>query len=365
MSLCYKTGVDFFLPGASDRRIWGDTKEPVHNRGPLMRKFVFLWTMLVVLAFQVGSLTHAQADAVGRLTLVEGRVDLMRGGQLPATPVKVDDGVQTGDVLRTKSLSKAQITFIDNSTLAIAPESRVAIEAYMFDSVQNKRNVVLQLFQGLAHAVVSKVYKSAEPDFVIKTHTAVMGIRGTEFGIRLHPNSSTILNFTGLLQVGNILSEVSQLSRRAFKLAYSFGPGAGSGQHWVLLKDMQGTTVGRGLPPTQAFGISPADLKAFMNQMAVGLTSRKRDGGAGGGGGGTVTVSETTGGFLSTGGGPQGSDSVLGNRSPFSVIPGNLNTPVYTPPPVAPPQTVAPAPAVTTAPTPPKPTLPPPGPITR
>ena len=217
-----------------------------------MRKFVFLWTMLVVLAFQMGPVSHAQADAVGRLTLVEGRVDILRGGQLPATPVKVDDGVQTGDVLRTKSLSKAQITFIDNSTLAIAPESRVGIEAYMFDSGQNKRNVVLQLFQGLAHAVVSKVYKSAEPDFVIKTHTAIMGIRGTEFGIRLHPNSSTILNFTGLLQVGNILSEVSQLSRRAFKLAYSFGPGAGSGQHWVFLKDYARAPLWGGvcLPPS-------------------------------------------------------------------------------------------------------------------
>jgi uncharacterized membrane protein YgcG len=321
-----------------------------------MRKFFFLWTILMVLAFQVGSLTHAQADAVGRLTLVEGRVDLLRGGQLPATPVNVDDGVQPGDVLRTKSQSKAQVTFIDNSTLAIAPESRVAIEAYMFDSGQNKRNVVLHLFQGLAHAVVSKVYKSAEPDFVIKTHTAIMGIRGTEFGIRLHPNSSTILNFTGLLQVGNILSEVSQLSRRAFKLAYSFGPGAGSGQQWVFLKDMQGTTVGRGLPPTQAFGISPEDLKAFMNQMAVGLISRKS--GAGGGGGGTVTVSETGGGFSSTGGGP---DSVLGNQSPFSGLPGNLNTSVYTPPPVTPPPVVAAPPPPPPPPPPPTPKTPPAG----
>jgi hypothetical protein len=99
-----------------------------------MRKCVFFLVVLAILAFQMGPLTDAQADAVGRLTQVEGRVDILRGGQLPATPVKVDDGVQTGDVLRTKSLSKAQITFIDNSTLTISPESRVSIEAYMFDS---------------------------------------------------------------------------------------------------------------------------------------------------------------------------------------------------------------------------------------
>jgi hypothetical protein len=232
-----------------------------------MRKCAFFLVVLAILAFQMGPLTDAQADAVGRLTQVEGRVDILRGGQLPATPVKVDDGVQTGDVLRTKSLSKAQITFIDNSTLTISPESRVSIEAYMFDSAQNKRNAVIQLFQGLAHVVVSKVYQSAEPDFAVKTQTAIMGVRGTDFGVRLHPNSSEILNFEGRLQVGNIFPEVSQLLRRAFKVAYSFGSGAGGGNQWIFLNNMQGTTVARGLPPTLPYGLTSQDRDMFMGQL--------------------------------------------------------------------------------------------------
>ena len=241
-----------------------------------MRKRAFFLVVFVILAFQVGPLTDAQADVVGRLTQVEGRVDILRGGQLPATPVKVDDGVQTGDVLRTKSLSKAQITFMDNSTLTISPESRVGIEAYMFDSAQNKRNAVVQLFQGLAHVVVSKVFKSAEPDFVVKTQTAIMGVRGTDFGVRLHPNSSEILNFEGRLQVGNIFPEVSQLFRRAFKVAYSFGSGAGGGNQWVFLNNMQGTTVARGLPPTLPYGLTSQDRDMFMRQLiAIAPTGPK------------------------------------------------------------------------------------------
>ena len=279
----------------------------------IMRKFGFLWTMLVVLAFQVGPVSHAQADVVGRLTQVEGRVDLMRGGQLPATPVKVDDGVQPGDVLRTKSLSKAQITFIDNSVLTISPESRVGIEAYMFDSAQNKRNAVLQLFQGLAHAVVNKVYKSAEPDFVIKTHTAIMGIRGTEFGIRIHPNSSTILNFEGVLQVGNILSEVSQLSRRAFKLAYSFGPCGEGSRHSVCLKNMQGTMVGSGLVPTQPFAITLKDMQNFMSQMAGVQTSRRGGSTGGGTGSGSGSGKGGTGGTAGDSGSGKGDSGGAGS----------------------------------------------------
>jgi hypothetical protein len=231
-----------------------------------MKKCTFFWAVFMILIFQVGPLAGAQGDVVGRLTQVEGRVDILRGGELPATPVKVDDGVKAGDVLRTKSLSKAQITFIDDSTLTISPESRVGIEAYMFDSAQKKRNAVVQLFKGLAHVVVSKISQSAEPDFVIKTQTAIMGVRGTDFGVRLHPNSAEILNFEGRLQVGNIFPEVSQLFRRAFKAAYSFGSGAGGG-NWVFLHEMQGTTVARGLPPTLPYGLSSQDRDMFMRQF--------------------------------------------------------------------------------------------------
>ena len=264
-----------------------------------MRKCAFFWMVLVILAFQVGTLTSAQADVVGRLTQVEGRVDILRGGKLPAIPVKLNDGVQTGDIIRTKSMSKAQITFIDNSTLTISPESRVGIEAYMFDSAKNKRNAVVQLFQGLAHVAVSKIFKAAEPDFVVKTQTAIMGVRGTDFGVRIYPNSSDVLNFEGLLQVGNRLPEVSQLFRRAFKVAYSFGSGGAGGQHWVFLKAMQGTTVGRGLPPSAVFTVTPAMKNSFMQQFST-LGSRGPGGGGATGGGGV------TGGVGASGGGASG-----------------------------------------------------------
>jgi hypothetical protein len=261
-----------------------------------MRKRTFFWMVLVILALQVGLLTSVQAEVVGRLTLVEGRVDILKGGQLPATPAKVNDGVQTGDVIRTKSLSKATITFVDNSTITISPESRVGIEAYMVDSAKEKRNAVIQLFQGLAHVVVSKVFKAAEPDFVVKTQTAVTGVRGTDFGVRLYPNSSDILNFEGLLQVGNILPEVSQLFRRAFKLAYSFGSEGGSDRRWVFLKGMQGVTVRRGQLPGPIFTVTPDMKNSFMLRF-----SNLSKGGSGGSGGGAISS-----------GGGGASDTIIG-----------------------------------------------------
>jgi len=218
----------------------------------------------------------AGADVVGRLTQLEGRVDLLKGGNLPAIPLKVDDTVEPGDVIRTKSLSKAQITFIDNSILTLSQEARIAIEAFKFDPAQGKRHAVLEMFQGLALAVVNKILKAEEPDFVIKTQTAIVGVRGTEFGIRNQPNSSTILNFTGRIQVSNIFPEVSRLFLKAFKVAFSMGSWNGGSSRWVFLHDMQGTTVARNLPPTIPFGLTPQDQMQFMRQLTTFISTKSR-----------------------------------------------------------------------------------------
>jgi len=268
------------------------------SRSRFLRVAIILMVLVLTLPLMV------QAEIVGHLTQVEGRVDLLKGGKLPATPVKLQDGVESKDVLRTKSLSKAQITFIDNSSVTVSPESRIAIEEYLFDPAQKKRTAVLNIFQGLAHVVVTKLFKVDEPDFVVKTHTAITGVRGTDFGVRIHPNSSTILNFKGLTQVANIFPEVGQLFNRAFKVAYSFGsPGSPNS---VLLKDMQGTTVGRGMPPTLPFAVTPQDQQQFMNQMGSGLISRKSSprstsGASGSSGSGGTNSGETGAGTSGTG----------------------------------------------------------------
>ncbi len=189
------------------------------------------------------------AAVVGKLTRVEGRVELLKGGKLPAAAAQVQDGVEEGDVLRTKSLSRAQITFLDNTTVTISPESRIAINEYLFDPARGKRSAVLELFQGLAHLVVTQVFKVREPDFLVKTQTAVMGVRGTDVGIRLDPNDTTFWDFHGRVRVANIFPEV--------------GPA-------VELADMQRSVVARGLPPTLPCPITEEDRQWFMRQLEEG-----------------------------------------------------------------------------------------------
>jgi hypothetical protein len=134
----------------------------------------------------------AAAAVVGRVTMVEGHVDLLKQGNLPAIPVKVQDGVETGDVIRTKARSKAQITFVDDTALTLAPESRVAVADYIYDPNRSQRRATLRVFRGMVHTVVNRILQLQEPDFIMQTATGTLGVRGTEWYTLMKPNSTLV-----------------------------------------------------------------------------------------------------------------------------------------------------------------------------
>jgi hypothetical protein len=123
----------------------------------------------------------APAASVGAFIQVEGTVEVLHQGSPPAVPAKVRDGVNKGDLVRTKSQSRAQMKFVDETVVTVAPESSILIEDYLYDAPQGYRQAALNLFRGLAYTAVNRILQTEKPDFVLKTHTAVFGVRGTRF----------------------------------------------------------------------------------------------------------------------------------------------------------------------------------------
>jgi len=164
----------------------------------MMRRRLLAVITLLALVMVIPAVVDAAA--VGRFTMVEGQVDLLHQGKLPAVPAKVQDGVEPGDVIRTKSKAKAQVKFVDDSIITMAPESRMAVADFVYDEARGYRRAVLRHFRGLLHAVVTQLIKVQEPEFIIETQTAVLGVRGTE-GYHLQvPNSSILYCTHGIWQ---------------------------------------------------------------------------------------------------------------------------------------------------------------------
>lgn len=164
----------------------------------------------VIISVSFMFLPSSAGAAVGRFTLVEGTVDLLKGGNLPAIPAKINLSVEEKDIIRTKSASRAEITMADSTILRIAQRSRIDINEYSA-SDHEKKNVV-KLDRGKVEAVVEKkpvvrINIGAQANsFEIHTPNAVAGVRGTAFFVSYEKNVSITLVKDGNVCVSNINS---------------------------------------------------------------------------------------------------------------------------------------------------------------
>jgi hypothetical protein len=224
-----------------------------HNKGEKimrrkMRLVLSLWMMMALLSFIAFTGPQpAHASVAGRFTMVTGKVDLLKKGKLPAIPVKVQDGVEPGDIIRTKSKSKAQLQMIDDSIITLAPESRLAIADFQYQATTQERRAVLRFFRGLVHTVVNRIIKTEEPDFIMETHTATIGVRGTSWYTLLGPNYTLTALPSGKLFVKPNVS----------------------GVQGMLLHSMQFIQVPK---PFLAQVLTPDMLRMFERLMDTGLT---------------------------------------------------------------------------------------------
>ena len=125
----------------------------------------------------------ALAADIGFVKVSSGMVEIERSG----AKVKAEVGtpLQVSDVLRTGADGSAGITFSDNSLLSIGPNTVFEIDRYQFDSTTHAGEFQGSLRQGRLAAISGKMVKQSPESMKIRTPSAVMGVRGTEFVVQV------------------------------------------------------------------------------------------------------------------------------------------------------------------------------------
>jgi hypothetical protein len=141
-----------------------------------MRKSLILAAMVAV-AFPV------LAADVGLVKVSRGNVQIERNGAKVAAPVGA--AVQTSDVIMTGADGSAGITFTDNSLVSVGPNSVFAIDKYRFDSTTHAGEFEGSLRKGRLAAISGKMVKASPESMKIRTPSAIMGVRGTEFVVQV------------------------------------------------------------------------------------------------------------------------------------------------------------------------------------
>ena len=180
---------------------------------------------LLILVFVVGSvpLTASAANPfVGNIKAIEKespvlRVRILRGGKIDGPSAATGDAVFQGDTIRTDEGVRIQMDLSDGSNIFIGPNSNVQMKNFMVNPSMGRRQMTVKALQGTIRFLVAKLFKNKasgsetqwkDSGVTIETHTAIAGVKGTDFAVTIGADDVEIAVFEGVVSVKNAAASV-------------------------------------------------------------------------------------------------------------------------------------------------------------
>ena len=164
-----------------------------------------LHKLLLWITIGYGSLVTAQMDLsalskttkaqlqvaldVGSVEEVSGFAQIERDESFAVTQ---DFVVQSYDKAQTEA-GRMGIRFVDDTTIKITENSMVIIDEFVFDPDPSKSKLAVNFLKGTARFTTGLTGKVAKENMVLRTNSATVGIRGTDFSVTVNPDTSESL----------------------------------------------------------------------------------------------------------------------------------------------------------------------------
>jgi hypothetical protein len=147
------------------------------------RDILIFGFLILACAFFATPRAMAADEEIGRVKVSKGEVFVERAGKRITAPVGA--GIQASDTVLTGADGSVGITFHDNSLLSAGPNSELVINKFVFDSTTHKGEFDTSLKKGTLAVVSGKIVKQSPEAMRIRTPAAIMGVRGTEFVVKV------------------------------------------------------------------------------------------------------------------------------------------------------------------------------------
>ena len=129
----------------------------------------------------IAAVGHATAVEIGRIKVATGNVSVERNGQPVAGRVGLR--LEPADVLKTGVDGSVGITMSDNSLLSAGPNSILSLARYDFDPTTSQGRFEAQLQRGSLTVISGRIAKQDPQAMTVRTPSAILGVRGTEFAV--------------------------------------------------------------------------------------------------------------------------------------------------------------------------------------
>lgn len=120
------------------------------------------------------------ASEIGGISELTGNGEITRVDSSEALTAELNSDIFSYDDVRTGK-GRLAIQFLDDSVVKLTEHSKLIIDEYIFDPDPSKSKMALNMASGTARFITGKLGKINKQNISIKTPTATIGIRGTDF----------------------------------------------------------------------------------------------------------------------------------------------------------------------------------------
>ena len=132
----------------------------------------------ICLAFFLASMCSTAAHAfVGVVKTVEGEATIMRRGKTLNVVTGME--IEKADIVRTARDGIVGLIFSDDSMVAMGPGTEISVDDYLFEPLEKKLSLAIQLIRGTMSFISGQIAKLAPESVQLIMPAATIGVRGT------------------------------------------------------------------------------------------------------------------------------------------------------------------------------------------
>jgi hypothetical protein len=145
---------------------------------------------LVILLILLTSPSYAK---IGDVIQQQGVTDVQRKDGPTFEKIEKDFDVESYDVIKTKN-GRTAIEFVDETRVDVTENSKLVIDEFIYDPNTSTGSLALKASFGTVRYASGQIAKNSRQNIKIRTPTAVVGVRGTDFSLTVdETGNSTII----------------------------------------------------------------------------------------------------------------------------------------------------------------------------
>ena len=217
------------------------------------------------------------AKHVGRVMKLEGSVVVLHKETNQAFFAAKGDYVYGKDTFYTLKDARCRVGFITGDIITMAANTTISADEIVNDREKKEKKSAFSMVKGKAMFYVMRLLGYKKVDASVKTRTAVMGVRGTKFGVEVVPGSMKVGQAKKILVADasgsgfHMLAEAGQQGGNAgySKLIVFAGRVFGIRSDGKLVEVEAGDSAIFSETEYKVYGTTKEDVKAFLEAVGA------------------------------------------------------------------------------------------------